>query len=78
MVNNQTSQYKLLNFIFYMSCLGVFQYVRDILQVTVLIDHPVFVIVDKNCPKVHSNIKHSRMTGSSQMKYHIAHNNYVS
>ena len=41
MVNNQTSQYKLLDFIFYLSGLGVFQCVRDILQVTFLIDHPV-------------------------------------
>ena len=36
-----TSQYALLNLIFHMSCLGNFQYVRDILQVTVLMDHPV-------------------------------------
>ena len=41
MVNYQTSQYALLDFIFHMSCLGNFQYVRDILQVTVLMDHPV-------------------------------------
>ena len=47
MVNNQTSQYVILNFL-YMSCLGVFQYVRDILQVTVLIDHPVALILVYN------------------------------
>ena len=41
MVHYETSHNKLLNFIFYMSCLGIFQCVRDILQVTVLIDHPV-------------------------------------
>ena len=36
MKNDQISQYELLNLIFYMSGLGVFQYVRDTLQVTVL------------------------------------------
>ena len=41
MVNHQTSQYELLNLFFGASCLGAFQCVRDILQVTVLIDHPV-------------------------------------
>ena len=45
MVNNETSQYLVVNFIFYLCCLGVFQYVRDILKVTVLIDHPVAVEV---------------------------------
>ena len=48
MVKYQTSKYKVIHFIFYVSCLGVFQYIRDI--VTVLIDHPVlnlFVV----CPK---------------------------
>ena len=38
MVNHQTSQYELLNFIFKMFCLGIFQYVKDILQV--LTHHP--------------------------------------
>ena len=41
MINNQTSQYELLNTIFYLSRLGIFQYVRDILQFTVSLDHPV-------------------------------------
>ena len=41
MVNNQTSQYKLLNKFFYKSILGVFQSIRDILQSTVVLDHPV-------------------------------------
>ena len=41
MVNYQTSQYYLLNKFFYLSSLGVFQYVRDILQFTVSLDHPV-------------------------------------
>ena len=43
MVNYQTSQYKLLHLVFNLSRFGVFQYVRDILQVTVSIDHPVEV-----------------------------------
>ena len=37
----QTSQYQLLNIDFYWPRLGVFQYVKDILQLTVLLDHPV-------------------------------------
>ena len=37
----QTSQYQLLNINFYWPRLGVFQYVKDILQLTVLLDHPV-------------------------------------
>ena len=37
MVNYQTSQYYLLLLFF----LGVFQYVKDILQFTVSLDHPV-------------------------------------
>ena len=41
MVNYQTSQYGLIKLLFYLSRLGVFQYVRDILQVIVSIDHPV-------------------------------------
>ena len=41
MVNYQTSQYVLLNFILFLSCLGVFQYVREILQNSLPIDHPV-------------------------------------
>ena len=41
MVNNQTSQYKLLNTKLYWSHLGVFQSVRDILQSTVFLDHSV-------------------------------------
>ena len=45
MVNNQTSQYKLLFKFFYLSCGGIFQYVRAILQLSLPIDHPVAVIV---------------------------------
>ena len=41
MVNYQTSQYELLNLFCYLSRLGVFQYVRDILQFTVSLDYPV-------------------------------------
>ena len=41
-VNYQTSQYELLNSFFYSSRLGVFQYARAILQVTLYLDHPVF------------------------------------
>ena len=41
MVNYQTSQYELLNLFCYLSRLGVFQYVRNILQFTVSLDHPV-------------------------------------
>ena len=41
MVNYNTSQYENLELIFYLSCFGVFQYVRDILQFTVSLDHPL-------------------------------------
>ena len=41
MVNQQTSKYVLLNYFFYISCLGIFQYVRDILQNSLPTDHPV-------------------------------------
>ena len=41
MVNCQTSQYELLNLFGYFSRLGIFQNVRDILQFTVSLDHPV-------------------------------------
>ena len=41
MVNNQTSQYELLILIFYLSHWGIFQYIREKLQVTVFLDHPV-------------------------------------
>ena len=41
MVNNQTSQYKLLNKKNYLSCLGIFQYVRVILQYSLPLYHPV-------------------------------------
>ena len=44
MVNYQTPRYKLFNVIFNMSRLGVFKYIRDILQVTVLIYHPVLLL----------------------------------
>ena len=44
MVNYQTSQNELLNLFFHWSCLGVFQCVRDILQVTVSLDHPVVMV----------------------------------
>ena len=40
MVNNQTSQYKLLYNFFYLSGWGIFQYVRAILQLSLPIDHP--------------------------------------
>ena len=46
MVNYQTSQYEHMNLFFYCSSSGVFQYVRDILKVTVSLDHPVA----PNCP----------------------------
>ena len=45
MENYQTSQYVLLNFFFCMYCLCVFQYVREILQFTVSLDHPIAKIV---------------------------------
>ena len=32
---------KTLEFVFHMSCLGVFQFARDILQSTVFLNHPV-------------------------------------
>ena len=41
MVNNQTSQYELFDLFSYLSCLGVFQDVRDILQLSLSLDHPV-------------------------------------
>ena len=44
-VNNQTSQYKLLNKKTYRSHLGVFQSVRDILESTVFLYHPVFLLL---------------------------------
>ena len=49
MVNYQTSQYELLNLLFFWSRLGVFQYIRDILQVTVSLDHPVPSFSDDPC-----------------------------
>ena len=45
MVNYQTSLYEMLNFFLYLYRLGIFLYVRDILQVTVSLDHPVYVIL---------------------------------
>ena len=45
-VNFQTSQYELLNLFCYLSRLGVFQYVREILQFTVSLDHPVDDYID--------------------------------
>ena len=41
MVNNQTSQYELLIKNFYLSPLGIFQYVRVILQYSLPLDHSV-------------------------------------
>ena len=41
MVNNQTSQYELLNKNIKSSRLGIFQYVRVILQDSLPLDHPV-------------------------------------
>ena len=40
-VNNQTSQYELLNWCFYVFHFGIFQYVRKISQLSLPIDHPV-------------------------------------
>ena len=40
-MNTQTSQYERLNQFFYSSHLGIFQHVRDILQLSLPIDHPV-------------------------------------
>ena len=60
MVNYRTSQYELLNFIFYLSCFGVFQCARDILQVTVLIDHPVVGLIQKI--KMLKKIKRKKMS----------------
>ena len=44
MVNYQTSLYEILNLFFYLSRLDVFQYFRDLLQVTVSLDHPVAIL----------------------------------
>ena len=44
MVNYQTSRYQLLNQYFYWSRLDVFQYARDILGLTVVLDHPVCIL----------------------------------
>ena len=44
MVNYQTSQYEIVNLLFYCYRLGIFQYVRDILQVKVSLDHPVYAL----------------------------------
>ena len=41
MVNNQTSQYELMNKKIKKSRLGIFQRVREILQLSLPIDHPV-------------------------------------
>ena len=53
MVNNQTSQYELLIFTFYLSRLGIFQCVREILQLSLPIDHPVC----KNVGKLQNTMK---------------------
>ena len=42
MVNNKTSQHELLNPKKYLPRLGIFQCVREILQWSLPIDHPVF------------------------------------
>ena len=47
MVNYKTSQYEHLNLFCHLSCLGDFQYVRDIFQFTVSLDHPVAYQSDK-------------------------------
>ena len=47
MVNYQISQYKILKFIFNLFCVDVFQYVRDILQLSLYLDHPVGTILYK-------------------------------
>ena len=41
MVNDQTSQYELLNKKINLSRLGIYQYVRVILQYSLPLDHPV-------------------------------------
>ena len=48
MVNNQTSQYKLLNNKNYVSHLGIFQHIRVVLQYSLPLDHPVMSII-KRC-----------------------------
>ena len=63
MVIYKTSQYVLLNLVFHMSCLGVFQNVRDILQVTVPIDHPVLREEKTMREKVGSEQKRWEYTG---------------
>ena len=45
MVNNQTSQYELLDKKIYLSRLGIFQCIREILQLSLPIDHPVAPLV---------------------------------
>ena len=40
-INSQTFQYEHLKTNFNLSCLGIFQYVRVILQVSLSLDHPV-------------------------------------
>ena len=44
MVNKQTSQHELINPKQYLSRLGFFQCVRDILQLSLSIDHPVIMV----------------------------------
>ena len=48
MVNYQNSQYELLDLFVHLSCLGVFQFIRDILQFTVSLDHPVVQVKQFN------------------------------
>ena len=49
-------QYDLLNLFGFLFHLGVFQYVRDILQFTVSLDHPVdsFSLVNKQVERKHA------------------------
>ena len=49
MVNYQTSQYEPLNNFCYLSCLGIFKYVRNILQFTVSLDYPVKTCIQNIC-----------------------------
>ena len=58
MVNNQTFQYELLNKKIYYSCVAIFQCVREKLQVSLPIDHPVVVVYygehgRKHCLHIH-------------------------
>ena len=67
MVNHQTSQYELLNLFCYLSRLGVFQYVIDILQFTVSLDHPVLKCIEADLQNV-SNFPEQHFHGNNLQK----------